>query len=96
MPYARVRRPSTSVASPTPSAAEQGNSLGLNGTLYPGGNVLTVNQSLNLAGQFMVSTYSPPDPKEYALYQRQANGAFAQCNGARRYGVQGLPALGPK
>ena len=73
---------------------KQGNSLGLTNA-YPGGNVLTVNQSLNLAGQFMVSTYSPPDPKEYALYQCQANGAFAQCNGGLCYAFKGsFPGLG--
>lgn len=48
---------------------------------YPAGDALSVNQLLTATGRAMVSTYSPPSPDDYALYECPANGAFAQCNG---------------
>lgn len=50
---------------------------------YKGGNAATVNRIGNAPGNgtFMVSTYSPPNPAEYALYSCPSKGAYAQCNG---------------
>jgi len=61
---------------------KNGNSLGLTHS-YPGGNVQTVNNIGNAAGNggFIVSTYSPPDPNLYAVYNCEATGSFAQCDG---------------
>lgn len=50
---------------------------------YKGGDAQTVNTIGNAPGNraFMVSTYSPPDSSEYALYSCSSKGSFAQCNG---------------
>ena len=62
---------------------------------YPGGDALTVNKLLTETGPYMVSTYSPPDPKDYALYKCERNGAFAQCNGGLCYRYDGtFPGVG--
>jgi hypothetical protein len=57
-----------------------GNSLGLTHS-YSGGNIQTVSDIGNSVGSYMVSTYSPPDSKIYALYSCDQQGAYAQCNG---------------
>ena len=59
-----------------------GNSLAIKHT-YAGKNAQTVNQIGNAPGNgaFMVSTYSPPKPSQYALYSCPGPGSFAQCNG---------------
>ena len=48
----------------------------------PGGNIKTINQ-IGASGNFpfMVSTYSPPEAKVFALYSCNKPGAFAQCDG---------------
>lgn len=50
---------------------------------YKGGNVQTVNSIGNAPGNksFVVSTFSPPSPSEYAAYSCKQQGAYAQCDG---------------
>lgn len=50
---------------------------------YKGGNIETVNSIGNAPGNgsFMVSTYSPPNPADYALYSCRSEGSYAQCDG---------------
>lgn len=62
--------------------------------IYPGGDALTVNKLLT-SNRSMVSTYSPPNPKSYALYKCEPNGAYAQCNGGLCYRYNGeFPGVG--
>ena len=73
---------------------KKGNSIAAAHT-YPGGDALTVNKQLTDTGPYMVSTYSPPDPKNYALYTCERDGAFAQCNGGLCYRYDGdFPGVG--
>ena len=59
-----------------------GNSLGLTHKYPVQNNIQTVNDIGALApNPFIVSTYSPPNPNEYALYDCRKQGSFAQCNG---------------
>lgn len=72
----------------------EGNSIA-DAHTYPGGDALSVNQLLTASGRAMVSTYSPPDPEDYALYECPAKGAFAQCNGGLCTAFEGeFPGLG--
>jgi hypothetical protein len=43
--------------------------------------VATVNSVGISTGDYIVSTYSPPNPSEFALYDCRKQGSFAQCNG---------------
>ncbi|MGA1013484.1 MAG: hypothetical protein ACO3RL_12355, partial [Vulcanococcus sp.] len=73
---------------------KKGNSLAA-AHVYSGGDALTVNEQLTKTGPYMVSTYSPPDPENYALYKCERDGAFAQCNGGLCYRYDGdFPGVG--
>lgn len=73
---------------------KDGNSLAMSHP-FPGGDALTVNKLLTAAGSSMVSTYSPPSPERYAVYQCSRDGAYAQCNGGLCYRYNGeFPGLG--
>jgi hypothetical protein len=50
---------------------------------YKGGNVQTVNNIGNAPANqsFVVSTFSPPSPSEFAAYSCKQQGAYAQCDG---------------
>lgn len=75
-----------------------GDSLGLTHAYPPNNNVQTVNNMGIASGTYIVSTYSPPSPQEYALYDCKAQGAFAQCNGGICFSNtsgSAFPGVGP-
>lgn len=63
-------------------AKMNGNSISLRKPYSPGNDISTVNAlGVSQGSAYIVSTYSPPDSSQYAVYSCNKRGSYAQCDG---------------
>lgn len=75
-----------------------GNSLGITHSYPTDNNVQTVNTIGVASNNYVVSTYSPPNTSQFALYSCNKAGAYAQCNGGLCFNStigKPFPKIGP-
>jgi hypothetical protein len=75
-----------------------GNSLGITHAYPTDSNVQTVNTIGITNNHYVVSTYSPPNASQFALYSCNKAGAYAQCNGGLCFNStigKPFPKIGP-
>jgi hypothetical protein len=63
-------------------AKMNGNSISLPQSYPPNNDISSVNAiGISQTDAYIVSTYSPPDPSQYAVYSCNKRGSYAQCDG---------------